>query len=304
MTDGLNSTIQPAVPKLSLKTLTYGKGNVRTVIVGNGNGETGFVVKDVLTSLGYAEASITNVAKMVAHVPPEWLGRYLIPTPSGNQEMITLNEAGLFFFLARSDKPAALPMQKWVAGEVLPAIRKTGTYSIQTKPMTAGELITAQARLAIEHENRIETLIRTQAAMSIQLNEIIQQIRPTAYSRLDLQEGKEHVPLWETSYLLGTGSNRLFWFLRDHGILISGKRSRYTVSQKYKDLGYFTVVQDFSNGKRPSDLIMATLKGRRWLHGLACRGMLDSILDHSALVQRATPAGCPPPSFSDFEPKP
>lgn len=45
--------------------------------------------------------------------------------------MLTLTEHGLYFFLGRSDKPAALPFQKWLAGEVLPSIRKTGAY--QTK---------------------------------------------------------------------------------------------------------------------------------------------------------------------------
>jgi hypothetical protein len=42
--------------------------------------------------------------------------------------MLCLSEQGLYFFLSRSDKPAALPFQKWIAGEVIPAIRKTGTY--------------------------------------------------------------------------------------------------------------------------------------------------------------------------------
>lgn len=44
--------------------------------------------------------------------------------------MLTLSEQGLYFFVARSDKPAALPFQKWLAGEVLPALRKTGRYEV------------------------------------------------------------------------------------------------------------------------------------------------------------------------------
>lgn len=39
-----------------------------------------------------------------------------------------LSEQGLYFFLGRSDKPKALPFQKWLAGDVLPALRKTGRY--------------------------------------------------------------------------------------------------------------------------------------------------------------------------------
>lgn len=39
--------------------------------------------------------------------------------------MIVITEQGPYFFLGRSDKPKALPLQKWVAGDVLPSIRKT-----------------------------------------------------------------------------------------------------------------------------------------------------------------------------------
>lgn len=47
--------------------------------------------------------------------------------------MLTLSEQGLYFFLGRSDKPKALPYQMWIAGEVVPSIRKTGSYSIAAK---------------------------------------------------------------------------------------------------------------------------------------------------------------------------
>lgn len=83
-----------------------------------------FVAKDVANALGYAAWD----RNLVGHIPGEWKGVNPITTPGGVQEMITLSEPGLFFFLARSDKPLALPFQKWLAGEVLPSIRKTGAY--------------------------------------------------------------------------------------------------------------------------------------------------------------------------------
>ena len=49
-------------------------------------------------------------------------------TPKGPQQLAVLSEHGLYFFLNRSDKPRAIPFQKKVAGEILPAIRKTGRY--------------------------------------------------------------------------------------------------------------------------------------------------------------------------------
>jgi len=88
------------------------------------DGEPWFVAKDVAEALDY-----TWSGNRVAHVPDEWRGATSVVTPSGTQQMTVLSEPGLYFFLARSDKPKALPFQKWLAGEVLPAIRKTGTYT-------------------------------------------------------------------------------------------------------------------------------------------------------------------------------
>jgi prophage antirepressor-like protein len=51
-----------------------------------------------------------------------------IYTPGGPQQMSVINESGLYTLILRSNKPAARPFRKWVTAEVLPAIRKTGSY--------------------------------------------------------------------------------------------------------------------------------------------------------------------------------
>ena len=100
-------------------------------VVADANGEPLFVAKDVLTALGI---DTSNVPSKIKHVPDEWRGRHPIATPGGTQQMAVLAEQGLYFFVARSDKPKALPFQKWVAGEVIPSIRKTGSYSAHPTP--------------------------------------------------------------------------------------------------------------------------------------------------------------------------
>lgn len=100
-------------------------GKVRTIQ--DEQGEIWFVAKDVAEALEY-----TWSGTRVSHVPQEWRGMTSVVTPSGTQEMITLSEQGLYFFLGRSDKPKALPYQKWIAGEVMPSIRKTGGYGLST----------------------------------------------------------------------------------------------------------------------------------------------------------------------------
>ena len=90
------------------------------------DGEPWFVAKDVAEALGYSDSS--NPSRLIAAVPEEWKGVKPIHTPGGVQSILCLSEQGLYFFLNRSDKPAALPLQKYVAGTILPTIRKTGGY--------------------------------------------------------------------------------------------------------------------------------------------------------------------------------
>jgi prophage antirepressor-like protein len=109
------------------------------------DGEPWFVAKDVMAALGYSGHSAP--AKVCEHIPAEWKGVNPIHTPGGEQNMLCLSEPGLYFFLGRSDKQNALPFQKWVYGEVLPAIRKTGGYA---KPTVDAERIRLAHALASE----------------------------------------------------------------------------------------------------------------------------------------------------------
>lgn len=92
------------------------------------DGEPWFVAKDVLLALEYAEDY--NPSRAVDRVPDEWKGVHPLHTLGGSQDMVIISESGLYFFVGRSDKPKALPFQKWLAGEVLPALRKRGFYGL------------------------------------------------------------------------------------------------------------------------------------------------------------------------------
>lgn len=87
-------------------------------------GAPAVVAKDVAEALDYE----WNGTARISHVPEEWKGVTSVVTPRGAQEMAVLTEQGLYFFLGRSDKPKALPFQRWIAGDVLPQIRRTGSY--------------------------------------------------------------------------------------------------------------------------------------------------------------------------------
>lgn len=101
----------------------FGKHQVRTLLIA---GEPWFAAQDVLDSLEYAETY--KPSRAMSHVPDAWKGVHRLHTPGGIQQTLMISEQGLYFVLGRSDKPKALPFQMWLAGDVLPAIRKTGAY--------------------------------------------------------------------------------------------------------------------------------------------------------------------------------
>ncbi|MEX0272708.1 Bro-N domain-containing protein [Leptolyngbyaceae cyanobacterium UHCC 1019] len=88
-----------------------------------------WVARDVVLVL-YGEGARNNVTNYLSKVPVEWKGIKQINTPGGRQELTTLYEPGLYALIARSESPLAVPFQKWVYEDVLPSIRKTGSYSL------------------------------------------------------------------------------------------------------------------------------------------------------------------------------
>lgn len=142
------------------------------------------VAKDVAEALGY----VWNGSATIAHVPEEWRGVTSVLTPRGHQDMATLSEQGLYFFLGRSDKPGALPMQKWVAGEVLPSIRKTGGYGVPTKSAQAVKMsVVARTLLMIGKAVSAVRGVKPEVAMSLTLDAIEKETGlPTSSMRLAL----------------------------------------------------------------------------------------------------------------------
>lgn len=116
-------------------------GEIRTVEI---NSNPWLVGKDVAAALGYSNTKDA----LARHVDNEDKRGSRIPTPSGAQEMTIINESGLYTVILRSDKPEAKPFRKWVTSKVLPAIRKTGSYSANALPDSKAALAEAKAKNA------------------------------------------------------------------------------------------------------------------------------------------------------------
>ena len=146
-------------------------GTIRTVQM---NGEIYFVGKDVATALGY-----TNPQKAVRdHVVEEDRGMNEMDTPSGRQNLVIVNESGLYALIFGSKLESAKQFKHWVTSEVLPSIRKHGIYatdnvidSILNNPDFGIELLTKlkeerAARIEAERKNAILTHVNKTYTMT------------------------------------------------------------------------------------------------------------------------------------------
>jgi prophage antirepressor-like protein len=134
----------------ALEVFTYSDQQVRTAV--DESGEAWFVAADVCTVLGHS-----NPTMAVGGLDDDERGLRNVETPSGNQQMVVVSEAGLYSLVIRSRKAEAKAFRRWVTHEVLPAIRKTGTY--RALPQTYAEALkelasTVEAREAAEARAR------------------------------------------------------------------------------------------------------------------------------------------------------
>lgn len=101
---------------------------VRTLLIDD---QLWFVANDVALALMYNEAK-----DMTRNLDEDEKGRRIVPTLGGDQEMLVINQSGLYSAILRSRKPEAKRFKKWVTAEVLPAIRKHGRYEVTKTCMT------------------------------------------------------------------------------------------------------------------------------------------------------------------------
>ena len=130
-------------------------GDIRTVTIEN---EPWFVGKDVAEALGYGNSRDA----LAAHIDDEdktIIQKSDFPTLEiPNRGIVVINESGLYSLILSSKLPNAKRFKHWVTSEVLPTIRKTGSYH---KPLTTVEQIQVIATGFLDHEERLNRLENT-----------------------------------------------------------------------------------------------------------------------------------------------
>lgn len=176
-----------------LQVFNYDSKEVRTVII---DGEPFWIAKDVCDILGYSNVSQTLTDNCKAKGIS---ARYTpVMTEGGVQEVRIIPESDLFRLIIKSKLPAADKFENWVFEEVLPSIRKTGTYSVNI-PQTFAEAL----RLAADQAEQIEVM------------------KPKAIEYDKFIDSDSLLDVGAVAKLFGIGRNNFFKMLRDHKILMS-----------------------------------------------------------------------------------
>ncbi|MDH8913819.1 BRO family protein [Staphylococcus epidermidis] len=117
-----------------LQTFNFEELPVRTLSI---DGEPYFVGKDVADILGYSNSR----KALLDHVDEEDKLTSRIVTAGQNRNQTIINESGLYSLIFSSKLESAKRFKRWVTSEVLPTLRKTGTYQIPNDPMQALKLM-------------------------------------------------------------------------------------------------------------------------------------------------------------------
>lgn len=183
-------------------------GRIRAIEI---NGEPYFVGKDVAETLGYAKP----LNALATHIDEDdSLKQGLIDSMGRTQEAIFINESGLYSLILSSKLPNAKKFKKWVTSDVLPTIRKKGSYSIAQKPDSymIDDPVERAKRWIEEYEERkaLENTIEEQKPL-VEYAEQIQASDDT----IDMKEMADVA----SKRGIKIGRNTLFAFLRDRKIL-------------------------------------------------------------------------------------
>lgn len=146
----------------------YESSEVRTVQV---NGEPWFVLSDVCKVL-----ELSTPARVAERLEKDEVSQtHTIDRMGREQKTTIINESGLYTVILRSDKPQAKPFRKWVTSEVLPSIRKHGSYSVQSQFAD----LSPQLQVLIQMETRQKQIEARQAEQATALAGLEQKLQNT-----------------------------------------------------------------------------------------------------------------------------
>lgn len=210
-----------------------------------------FCAMDLCKALGY-----TNGRKAVIdHVDePDVTKRYVgvvtgkraDGTDATQDVLLTfVNESGMYSLVLGSKLPSAKQFKRWLTSEVLPSIRKKGSYSLSIESLSRKDL----ALMVVQAEEEKEQILLENKKQL----EIIEEQKPKVCFADAVLSSKDSILIGELAKLLcqngyQTGEIRLYEKLRNEGYLCKYGSDRNLPTQRYLEMGLFEITKGARTG--------------------------------------------------------
>lgn len=205
-------------------------GNIR--VCGADTENPLFCAMDLCRALGYSNGRDA----VVKHVDSEDVAKRDTLTKGGTQQLTFVTESGMYALILGSKLPQARQFKHWVTSEVLPSIRKTGSYSVEQLSRKQLALMVIQAeeekeRLALENKHQAE---------------IIEEQKPKVVFAESITGCSTNILIRDLAKLIqqngyNIGEKRLYQWLRDNGYLCTSGQNYNKPMQRYVEQGLFFI---------------------------------------------------------------
>ena len=254
------------------KVFKYGESPVRTVVKGE---EVWFVLTDVCKVLELSTPSRVkdrlDDGVSTTHTMSDTLGR--------PQQMTIINEDGLYDVILESRKPEAKSFRKWVTSQVLPSIRKTGSYSVSL-PQTFAEAL----RLAADLEEEKQKLL----TKTLMLEQQVAEAEPKVTYYDEILKSTNVVTITQIAKDYGMSGQGLNDLLHEEGVQYK-QSGQWLLYHKHQDKGYTkseTQTYRKSNGETGTKLHTKwTQKGRLFIHSVLASKGIEPLMDREEIMQ-------------------
>lgn len=148
------------------------------------DGNPWFVANDVGNVLGLSRSAVRD---FVSKLKDEYKSVVSIDTNRGPRNYSIISEQGLYKMLMQSRKPNAEKFQDWIAEDVVPKIRKTGSYSTVESPSSHLEVLRSVVDQLIAQEKKLEKVENDVAAIVEDKRQIEEQLYLLPESEVEVQ---------------------------------------------------------------------------------------------------------------------
>lgn len=239
--------------------------------------EVWFAATDVAKALGYRDAN--QITRALDDDEKRWSEGTLSECTHSHLGIRLINESGLYRVLMRSQRPEAIPFQRWLAHEVVPEIRRNGGYIATNTEDSDADIMARALLIAQKTIDRKNELIALHEAT-------IEDMKPKALFADAVADSDGTCLIGELAKMmcqngLEIGQNRLFKLLQRDGYLGKSGSNRNVPTQRSMDMKLFRIKETavtHSDGRVTINRTpKVTGKGQAYFIGRYCGAVSDGL---------------------------